>query len=334
MQVLIFCSTEIEKGIGRPLQSFEPPSTATMSPVIQRASSETRKAMTEATSAGVPIRLRLCIPMTTARPSSVLVKFDMSVSITPGATALTRMPRAEGSSEILHQRVDGALRAGVSRQRADRRPRSERRQEHDGAAAAEHRQQLLEEKIRGADVDGEEIIEVLDRDVLEPRRVGNPRVRHDDVEPVADQAAHLRGKPVGAVRGGEVGGDSIGAPAGRANLADDRLGFIGVATVVDDDARAGGGKRERGRTAHSARPAGDESGLVGEAGHGGISPGNVTSRRGTVHTSLASSVISAFRALETGQFFSASPAIRANVAWSRFGTLARSDKAERVMRKP
>jgi len=144
----------------------------------------------------------------------------------------------------------------------------------------------------------------------------------------------LRGKPVGAVRGGEVGGDSIGVPAGRANLADDRLGFIGVATVVDDDARAGGGKRERGRTAHSARPAGDESGLVGEAGHGGISPGNVTSRRGTVHTSLASSVISAFRALETGQFFSASPAIRANVAWSRFGTLARSDKAERVMRKP
>src|ERR1700730_9800044 len=60
----------------------------------------------------------------------------------------------------------------------------------------------------------------------------------------------------------------------------------------------------------------------------------VQSFRGTIHISLASSVISALRTLETGQFFSASPAIRANVAWSRFGTLARSDKAERVMRKP
>src|SRR5580704_3391359 len=74
-------------------QSFEPPSTATMSPVIQRASSDTRKAMTEATSPGWPIRFRDCMPITVLRPSSVLVKFDMSVSITPGATALTRMPR-------------------------------------------------------------------------------------------------------------------------------------------------------------------------------------------------------------------------------------------------
>jgi len=49
--------------------------------------------MTEATSASVPILLKVCIPVTTARPSSVLVKFDMSVSMTPGAMALTRMPR-------------------------------------------------------------------------------------------------------------------------------------------------------------------------------------------------------------------------------------------------
>jgi len=35
--------------------------------------------------------LKACIPMTVARPSSVLVKFEMSVWITPGATALTRI---------------------------------------------------------------------------------------------------------------------------------------------------------------------------------------------------------------------------------------------------
>jgi hypothetical protein len=44
-------------------------------------------------------------------------------------------------------------------------------------------------------------------------------------------------------------------------------------------------------------------------------------------SSLASSVISALRTLETGQFFSALPAIRAKVASSRFGTLARRVRA-------
>src|SRR5580704_388426 len=74
-------------------QSFEPPSTAMTSPVIQRDASEARNSMTEATSSGWPMRLSDCIPITVALPASVLVKFDMSVSITPGATALTRMPR-------------------------------------------------------------------------------------------------------------------------------------------------------------------------------------------------------------------------------------------------
>jgi hypothetical protein len=34
------------------------------------------------------------MPSVKSRPASVLVKFDMSVTTTPGATALTRMPRA------------------------------------------------------------------------------------------------------------------------------------------------------------------------------------------------------------------------------------------------
>src|ERR1700685_2617692 len=50
-------------------QSFEPPSTATMSPVIQRASSETRKATTEATSPGWPICFTDCMPITVLRRS-------------------------------------------------------------------------------------------------------------------------------------------------------------------------------------------------------------------------------------------------------------------------
>src|ERR1700734_853396 len=72
--------------------SFDPPSTGMLAPVIQRAPSDAIKATTSATSSGLPIRFNACIPKVTSRPVSVFVKLDISVSITPGATALTRMP--------------------------------------------------------------------------------------------------------------------------------------------------------------------------------------------------------------------------------------------------
>ena len=49
---------------------------------------------------------------------------------------------------------------------------------------------------------------------------------------------------------------------------------------------------------------------------------------------LASNVFAALSTFETGQFFSASPAIRAKLASSRLGTCARNVRAERLMRKP
>src|SRR3984893_5374687 len=64
--------------------SFDPPSTGILAPVIQRALSEAKNATTSATSSGLPIRFNACIPSVTSRPTSVFVKFDMSVSITPG----------------------------------------------------------------------------------------------------------------------------------------------------------------------------------------------------------------------------------------------------------
>src|SRR5713226_8873903 len=74
--------------------SFEPPSTGMLAPVIQRAPSDATKATTSAMSSGLPIRFSVCIPNVTSRPASVFVKSDISVSMTPGATAFTRMPRA------------------------------------------------------------------------------------------------------------------------------------------------------------------------------------------------------------------------------------------------
>src|SRR5258708_25127601 len=80
-------------GISMQPQSLEPPSTRMVSPVIQRASSEARKATTGAMSSGCATRFSACMPSATSRPASVLMKVDMSVSTTPGATALMRMPR-------------------------------------------------------------------------------------------------------------------------------------------------------------------------------------------------------------------------------------------------
>src|SRR6478752_549773 len=74
-------------------QSFEPPSTWTVSPVIQRASSEARKATTPPISSGCAMRLNAWMPNTKSRPASVLRKLDMSVSTPPGA----------------HERIDGAF---------------------------------------------------------------------------------------------------------------------------------------------------------------------------------------------------------------------------------
>src|SRR3984957_15622440 len=51
-------------------------------------------------------------------------------------------------------------------------------------------------------------------------------------------------------------------------------------------------------------------------------------------TSFASKVIVALSTLETGQFFSASPAILRNPASSTPGTWARSVSADLLMRKP
>src|SRR6266403_5431255 len=79
-----------------------------LAPVIQRASSEHRKTITSATSHGWPILFSACIPSVELRPDSVLVKLDMSVSITPGATALTRMRRDPSAAAQCLTRVSTA----------------------------------------------------------------------------------------------------------------------------------------------------------------------------------------------------------------------------------
>src|ERR1700693_2053825 len=89
-------------------QSFEPPSTGILAPVILRDASDARTATTSATSSGLPIRFKACIPRTAFRPASVFKKLDMSVSISPGATAFTRMPRGPRIPAQYFTRVSSA----------------------------------------------------------------------------------------------------------------------------------------------------------------------------------------------------------------------------------
>src|ERR1700676_976472 len=88
--------------------SFDPPSTGILAPVIQRAASDAKNATTSATSSGLPIRFSACMPSVISRPASVFVKFDMSVSITPGATAFTRTPRGPRMAAQFLTRVSSA----------------------------------------------------------------------------------------------------------------------------------------------------------------------------------------------------------------------------------
>jgi hypothetical protein len=71
-----------------------PPVTSRSSPVIQRASSEARKATASAMSAGWPIRPSAVAPAVAAWTSGSRRKGVMSVSVGPGATAFTVIPRA------------------------------------------------------------------------------------------------------------------------------------------------------------------------------------------------------------------------------------------------
>jgi hypothetical protein len=60
-----------------------------------------------------------------------------------------------------------------------------------------------------------------------------PCVRDEDVEPISNQVADLRGKRVGAIRRGEIGGNRIGASASRTDLINHSFGFVGVPAGQD-----------------------------------------------------------------------------------------------------
>src|SRR6266404_1622413 len=175
--------------------------------------------------------------------------------------------RHERRREVLHQRVDRALRGRIGRQGADGGVCPEGRDENYAAALAEHGKQLLHQEIRRADVDCEELIEILDRRFLDGRRFRDPCIGDKDVQPISDDAAGLRGKLAGAVRGGKVRRYGIRAATGFAYLCDNTIGFIRAAAVVHENLGTRRGERKCAGAAHAAGSAGNESGFAGQSRH-------------------------------------------------------------------
>src|SRR5258705_4971482 len=129
-------------------------------------------------------------------------------------------PRPQRRREVLHQRVDRALCGRIGRQCADGGVRPEGRDENYAAALAEYGKQLLHQEIRSADIDREELIEILDGHFLDGRSFRDPCIGDKDVQAISDDAACLLGKLAGAVRGGEVRRYGIRAATALAYLFD------------------------------------------------------------------------------------------------------------------
>jgi hypothetical protein len=122
-------------------------------------------------------------------------------------------------------------------------------------------------EIRRADIDREELIEVLDRRFLDSRSFRDPCIGDKDVQAISDDAACLLGKLAGAVSGGEVRRYGICAATGFAYLGDNTVGFIRAAAVVHENLGTGRGERKRTGAAHATRSASNESGFACQSRH-------------------------------------------------------------------
>ena len=192
----------------------------------------------------------------------------MSVSTTPGATALTRIPRAPRSEAKCFTRVSMAplvaAYAGIVPTTARA---AERRKKNDAATLRQDRKQLLHKKEGGANVDCEQPIEILNRGILDRCGFRDPRISDKDIEAIADDLAGDFRKLVRPIGRRQIGRDRVSAAAGLAYLGDDTVGFGRATAIMHENLRTRGGQRECAGAADTARGPCDQGGFSGEVGH-------------------------------------------------------------------
>jgi hypothetical protein len=174
---------------------------------------------------------------------------------------------AKQRGEMFHQRVNSALGRCIGWDRPDNAACRERCDQNDTASFRQDRKQLLNEKEGGADVNGEQPIEILNGGIFDGGGFRDPRISDKDIEAIADDVARDFGKLVRPIGSLEIGRDCVAAAPSFAYLADDTVGFIGAMAVVHQDLRTSGGECQRAGAADAAGGAGDECGFSGEVGH-------------------------------------------------------------------
>jgi hypothetical protein len=162
------------------------------------------------------------------------------------------MPRAQGGGEVCDNRIDRPLGRRIGRERANRSPSGEGRQEDNAAALSQDRQRLLDQEERRPDIDGEELIEVLDSIIFDRFDFGDACIDHQDIEPAADDAADV---------GGQVRGHGVHPAAGGADLLHHRVGFGFTVCVMNQWPGAGAGEGHAGGPADAAGCDGHQRGF-------------------------------------------------------------------------
>jgi hypothetical protein len=110
-------------------------------------------------------------------------------------------------------------------------------------------------------IDGEQVVEILDRGFLDAGRLRNAGVRYQHIEPVAYNFPDLFRDLVRAYRGCQIRPDRLGAPAPLTNLVDDAVGLSFTAAVMDQNLRAFSRQSQSARAADSAGSASHKSGF-------------------------------------------------------------------------
>jgi hypothetical protein len=123
------------------------------------------------------------------------------------------------------------------------------RDENHAAALAEYGKQLLNQEIWRADIDRKELIEILDR-LVRWSQLSKSCIGDKDVQAISNDAAGLRGKLAGAVRGSKVRRYDIRSATALAYLCDNTVGFLRAAAIVHENLGAGGNEHECARASH------------------------------------------------------------------------------------
>jgi len=166
---------------GGPRSELGAASTWIVSPVIQRASGDTRNATASAMSSGWAIRFSVCSQTCSRGPHPSWRRTTCPLP-RRRPTALTRTPRARAPRQMLDQRVRSRPWSRHRPASCDHGMRREQREQYDAAALMKDGLQLLHKEERRADIDGKQIVEILDRRFLDDRRLRHAGVGDEDVE--------------------------------------------------------------------------------------------------------------------------------------------------------